>query len=296
MDVDGQNPFINIQDDQPKPIQRSRRTYGSKPKVVNEHENSESISDNLSSSTFPVSSHQGLSESTSLPSHSLRLGEWRQKMKEIDQAESEEDETSDQRRSRLGKTHESEVQSTGSSPPSYLSELQDEPGSPSQQTHPKLMSENAGRQHSANTSFNSGSSAAISTPSPIGEQLKTRPKLSLYGSRPLPPPHRDSNLTDEEEDEEEPLSPLRAILGRSEASSRSPKISGARSTTPNRALPTSPFRSPLKSFTDATRRERKFVQKDSDEEMDDHRDLTKDLELKSQQEDELGWVTDGSVG
>ncbi|PVF95558.1 hypothetical protein CPB86DRAFT_763810 [Serendipita vermifera] len=300
MDVDGQSTFINIQDDQPKPIQRSRRTYGSKPKALNEHENNESTSDNLSSSNFPVSSHQSLSQSTSLPSHNLRLGEWRKMMKEIDQDESEEDETSDQRRARrellcFDKTHESEVQSTGSSPPSYLSELQDEPGSPSQQTHPKLISENAGRQHSANTSFNSGSSAAISTPSPTGEQLKGRPKLSLYGSRPLPPAHRDSNLTDEEEDDEEPLSPLRAILGRSEAPSRSPKVSGARSTTPGRALPTSSFRSPLKSFTDATRRERKFVQRDSDEEMDDRHDLIKDLGLKPQQEDELGWVTDGSV-
>jgi hypothetical protein len=100
MDVDGQDTFINIQDDQPKPIQRSRRTYGSKPKAVNEHENNESINANLSSSNFPVSSHQNHPQSTSLSSHSLRLGEWRQKMKELDQDESEEDETSDQRRAR----------------------------------------------------------------------------------------------------------------------------------------------------------------------------------------------------
>jgi hypothetical protein len=103
-------------------------------------------------------------------------------------------------------------------------------------------------------------------------------------------------LTDEEEDDDEALSPLRAILGRTESSSRSPKLPGARSTTPGHALPTSPFRSPLKSFTDATRRERKFVQRDSDEEMDDQQDPAASLGLKSHQEDELGWVTDGSAG
>lgn len=293
MDVDDSAARVDASSDVPQPARRARRTYGkAKPLTSNEEENKSSdihLSYQIPAHTGP--SRAGIS--------SLKLGDWKDKLAELDKSSDEEEENP--RRPEPLVLNEVKDSGAESSLPS--------PAAASHSQHSQAHSTSPSRsvtnvvepQYSADTSIYSGTTGAASSPPtapPNGPPTVSNHALK-DSRRPGPPAHADSFLSEDEESGASSELDL-PILRRARDNARA-STPEAQKSNESRLLKPSPFRSPVKSFSGATsslhaRRSHKYLGADSDDDKDiEMDDYTRPNASVTAPEDELGWVTDGST-
>ncbi|KAG8835230.1 hypothetical protein FRC17_004792 [Serendipita sp. 399] len=286
MEVDHESLPLSTTEEAQQPIRRAKRTYGKTKQAISPEEKIE-VDDEASSSHFPFSAG-----GTTTAGTLSRYADWKERLEDVNKVSSDEEENPKLTKSSPSHSARSRGQKQSLSSPTETAHSDDwsrEPKSPAQYVTSVIET-----QYSANTSINSGTTGAASSPAWPSPQKAPARKSEI--SRPGPPPHQDSFLSDEQ-------GSMRSSTDE-ESSGRIPALSLPREKTPEaqktiaaRIMTPSSFVSPVKSFSNATasnkpRRPHKFLGADSEDEEDAQmQDMHNSTAGNG--EEEHAWFTDG---
>ncbi|KAG8853606.1 hypothetical protein FRC20_001189, partial [Serendipita sp. 405] len=287
MEVDNTSLPLNPAEEAQQPIRRAKRTYGKTKQPISPEENADVNDDSpLSSFSFPTGD-------TAITGTLSRYADWKERLEDVNKISSDDEEGSKLIKTSLSHSTRPKAQQLSASSPTETAHSDDWPRevkSPAQYVTSVIEAQ----QYSANTSINSGTTGAASSPAwPSPQKAAAR---QLGASRPGPPPHQDSFLSDEQQSlrtssDEESSGGLPALSLPREETPEAQKTIAARIMTP------SSFASPVKSFSSATasakpKRPYKFLGANSDEEEDAQMQDASNA-TTTNNEDEHAWFTDG---